>query len=119
MKRFIGLTLLSWMLVGVMLPGTAAAAGPAIAAGANNAIGLQAPVRYTANGQVGIDATLAWNTFLGGSGTDYTSGIALDSSGNVYVSGGSTATWGRPLRAYTGGWDTFVAKLNTKGRLEW
>ena len=63
---------------------------------------------------------LMWNTFLGGSGGDIGYGIALDTSGNVYVTGFSGATWGTPIRAYTASIDdAFVAKLNTNGTLLW
>ncbi len=40
-----------------------------------------------------IDPTLTWNTFLGGGGVDYATGIAVDGSGNVYVTGYSFASW--------------------------
>jgi hypothetical protein len=66
-----------------------------------------------------IDPTLTWNTFLGGSGGDEGYSIAVDGSGNVYVSGYSFATWGNPLRAHTGGDDAFAAKLNSSGVLQW
>ncbi len=62
---------------------------------------------------------LQWNTFLGGSGADVGYGIAVNNSGNVYVSGHSTATWGSPVRAYTPGYDLFVAELNSRGALQW
>src|SRR5205807_10430693 len=39
-------------------------------------------------------------------------GLAVDRSGNVYVTGQSNATWGSPVRAYTAGRDAFVAKLS-------
>jgi hypothetical protein len=35
------------------------------------------------------------------------------------VAGGSTVTWGSPLRAYTSGWDSYAAKLNSSGSLLW
>ena len=61
---------------------------------------------------------LVWNTFLGSSSTDYGYAIALDSSGNVYVAGTSTATWGSPVRAFTeASNDAFEAKLDSSGNL--
>jgi hypothetical protein len=62
---------------------------------------------------------LIWNTFLGGSGNDGSSGIAVDGSGNVYVTGGSNTAWGTPVRAYSTGYDTFAAKLASSGSLSW
>ncbi len=63
--------------------------------------------------------TLLWNTFLGGNGNDGCAGIALDGSGNVVVRGSSSASWGGPVRAYTGGEDIFAAKLSGSGTLLW
>ena len=71
---------------------------------------------------VKIDANGApqWNTFVGGSGDDTGYGIAVDSSGNSFLTGLSTATWGSPLRAHSGGYaDAFVAKLNASGAPQW
>lgn len=66
------------------------------------------------------DGSLAWHTFLGGSGSDYGRAIAVDGSGNVYVGGYSDVTWGEPVTAYAGGLDAFVAKLTTNdGSLTW
>jgi hypothetical protein len=62
---------------------------------------------------------LGWNTFLGGSGTDEGSSIAVDNNKNVYVAGSSFATWGNPIRAYTAGFDAFAAKLDPSGNLGW
>ena len=71
---------------------------------------------------------LIWNTFLGGkktsgydySGDDYASGVAVDGSGNVYVGGRSSPTWGSPVRAHDGDDDSaFAAKLNSQGTLIW
>ena len=45
--------------------------------------------------------------------------LAIDGSGNIYVTGYSDATWGSPVRAYTAGVDAFVAKLDSSGALVW
>ena len=74
---------------------------------------------YRADLPLTIDPTLTWNTFLGGSGDDSGNGIAVDGSGNVYVAGYSTATWGSPVRAYTSSIDAFAAKLTSAGALTW
>jgi len=66
-----------------------------------------------------IDPTLSYSTFLGGSGDDSGSGIAVDSSGNAYVTG-STASANFPTAspltaALSGSVDAFVAKLDPSG----
>ena len=74
------------------------------------------------------DAWVAWlnnsgaliqNTFLGGGGDDWGNAIAVDSNGNAYVAGRSNATWGSPVRPYTGSWDAFAAKLDNSGAVIW
>ena len=63
---------------------------------------------------------LVWNTFLGsGDEWDFGHAIAVDASGNVYVGGESSATWGSPARAYTADVDAFAAKLDSAGNLLW
>jgi hypothetical protein len=63
---------------------------------------------------------LVWNTFMGSSGGDYVSGIALDSSANVYVTGYSNVSWGTPVTPHAGNEDAYVAKLDaTTGALVW
>jgi hypothetical protein len=66
-----------------------------------------------------IDPVLSWNTFLGSSATDYGYAIAVDGSGNAYVTGSSYATWGTPVNAYAEEEDAFVAKLNSSGIRQW
>ncbi len=74
---------------------------------------------YDRNEPLFIDPTLTWNTFLGSETDDQAFGIALDSAGNVFVAGTSDATWGSPLTAHHGGYDIFVAKLDSNGNLLW
>ncbi|MEW5869155.1 MAG: SBBP repeat-containing protein [Chloroflexota bacterium] len=66
-----------------------------------------------------IDPSLVWNSFLGGSGYDLGEAISVDNSGNTYVAGTSDGAWGSPVRAYSGSYDAFVAKLNSSGSLVW
>ena len=60
-----------------------------------------------------------YSTYLGGSGTDGASGVAVDSGGNAYITGTTTGAF--PVvsafqNSYGGGAsDAFVAKLNPQG----
>jgi hypothetical protein len=66
------------------------------------------------------NGNLTWNTFIGGSGNEAPTGLALDVAGNAYVTGYCTATWGSPVSAFSGGiYDAFVAKLDSNGALIW
>ena len=87
-------------------------------ANADGAIGFAA-VNVDPGLPLVIDPVLSWSTFLGGSGSDFGMGIAVDSTGNILVAGYSSATWGSPLRAHSGNYDVFVAKLDGSGTLLW
>jgi uncharacterized repeat protein (TIGR01451 family) len=60
-----------------------------------------------------------WHTFYGQPSYDYGFGIAVDASGNVYITGYSNATWGNPLHAYSGYSDIVVVKLTSAGAYQW
>jgi hypothetical protein len=64
-------------------------------------------------------SALVYSTFLGGSNLDYGYGIAVDASGNAYVTG-STASTDFPTEspmqpANAGNTDVFVSKINPSG----
>jgi len=64
-------------------------------------------------------AALSYSTYLGGSGSDYGSGVAVDASGNAYVAG-LTASTNFPTAsalqpANAGSDDAFVTKLSAAG----
>ncbi len=63
---------------------------------------------------------LSYSTYLGGNGSDTGLGIAVDVSGNAYVTGITTSTnfpTANPIQATNGGsaGDVFVTKLNPQG----
>ena len=71
-----------------------------------------------------IDPSYSWHTFYGSSGEDRGQSIALDSSGNAYITGFSAATWNgpagqAPLHGNNGGRDIFVLKLDSNGAYQW
>ena len=66
-----------------------------------------------------IDPVYQWHTFYGSGGYDYGTGIAVDTNGNVYVTGNSNATWGSPLNPHSGSDDIVVVKLNSSGAYQW
>ena len=65
------------------------------------------------------EPVLKWHTYAGSSVDDQGFGIAMDQSGNIYVTGWSDGTWGNPINPHSGGRDVFVAKLNNAGELQW
>jgi len=66
-----------------------------------------------------IDPGLVYSTFLGGSSSDQGLGIAVDATGNAYVTGTtSSANFPTPVgfdTSFNSGQDVFVTKLNASG----
>jgi hypothetical protein len=87
-----------------------------------NAVGFSASAYDLAYNRI-IEPVLYWHTFLGGSiSYDSCEGIAIDGSGNIYVTGTSNYSWGSPVNPFTGSVETpdaFVAKLSPSGVLQW
>jgi hypothetical protein len=92
--------------------------------GYNNAT-WGSPLRAYSNGEdafavkLETSGNLRWNTFLGGAGTDAGYSIAVDGSGNVLLGGQSSATWGSPLRGFSGNNDAIAVKLDGSGNPLW
>ena len=68
---------------------------------------------------VHADPTFSWHTFLGSTSEDTGETIFVDVSGNIYVAGKSSATWGSPVNPHAGGNDAFIVKLDSSGALQW
>ncbi len=72
-----------------------------------------------------IDPTIAWSSYLGGGSSDIGSGIAVDGSGNVLVTGTTSSTdfptsGGFDTTIGAGGYqDAFVTKVSGSGALVW
>ena len=64
-------------------------------------------------------STLAWSSYLGGSGYDFAGGVAVDADGAVYVAGTTTSadfpTGGGFDTTYGGDYDAFVTKVDASG----
>jgi len=90
---------------------------------------LAAPIRFSLGG--GRDAfalklnaagnALVYSTYLGGSGWDQGTAIAIDTSGNAYIAGDTQSTDFPTLKAaqaaFGGQTDAFAAKLSSSGAL--
>jgi Abnormal spindle-like microcephaly-assoc'd, ASPM-SPD-2-Hydin/Beta-propeller repeat len=65
-------------------------------------------------------SALLYSTFLGGTGNDGPDALAIDGGGNAYVTGNSGSldfptTAGAYDTSHNGGYDAFIAKLNSSG----
>jgi hypothetical protein len=70
---------------------------------------------YDHNRELVIDPALDYATYIGGNGDDEAYGIALDSGGNIYITGESDSTSGFPLSnpPDNGVYESFVVKISS------
>ena len=85
----------------------------------NGQIGFAVDGAYDPTKELVLDPTLAFSTYLGGSGNDYGNAIAVDLLGNSYLVG-TTASTNFPTQngyqsSLSGMQDAFLAKLNPQG----
>lgn len=73
---------------------------------------------WKANAQVPV---FDWAVKAGGSGDDFSRGIAIDAAGNTYVTGAfsGTASFGNTNLISAGGHDIFLAKFDALGTCVW
>ena len=86
---------------------------------ANNTIGFTLG-SYDHTRELVIDPTLAYSTYLGGSGFSRAAAIAVDGQGNAYVTGlifdgDFPTTEGAFQNVSMAGWSAFISKLNPAG----
>ena len=74
---------------------------------------------YNRNLPLVIDPVLLYSTYLGGSGADGATSVAVDGSGDAFVTGGATSVnfpTANPLqKSNAGSSDVFIAELNPAG----
>lgn len=76
-------------------------------------------VRLLSDMELNLPSMTAWSA--GGKGDDLASSVAVDTLGNVYISGSysDTTSFGNTDIISAGGYDIFVAKYTNEGVFEW
>jgi hypothetical protein len=74
---------------------------------------------YDRTRQLVIDPPLIYSTYLGGNGLDFANALAIDSSGNTYITGGAQSanfpTTNPYQNSLRGAEDAFVVKISANG----
>jgi hypothetical protein len=82
---------------------------------ANNQVSFELG-NYDRSRELVIDPSVTYATYLGGTGEDDGNAIAVDGSGNAYVTGETKSTnFPGTNGGYAGGFDAFVTKLSADG----
>jgi len=102
--------------------------GNIIVAGHFNGTGYFGTLNATSKGysdifvaQVDITGKVKWVKTGGSTGSDFARSVAVDSSGNITVTGniGGAATFGSKTTTHAGSGDIFVAQLSSAGAWSW
>ncbi len=95
-----------------------AVTGQFVRNGSSETFGFQVS-KYDSSEPLVIDPSLSYSTYLGGTGNDYASGIAVDSQGNSYLAGDTTSTDFPTSNGYSASGNSnglvFVTKLDPTG----
>jgi hypothetical protein len=81
-------------------------------------VGIQV-AKYDTRAQLVIDPVLSYSTYVGGNGSDYDSGVAVDAQGNAYIAGMTNSTNFPTFNGYASSGSSngvaFITKLNPEG----
>ncbi len=112
-------TLFSSLIMSVLIASATPIGAPFAAAASGRPDNAQ--TRQSRSQGEAVTAVMEWINFLGQDeqGVHEARGVAVDTSGNVYVTGTSDTSWGSPVRAYVEAGDAFVAKVSPSGGILW
>ena len=92
--------------------------GQFVLRGDDTSVGIQV-AEYDHTAQLIIDPVLSYSTYVGGNGSDYNSGVVVDSQGNAYIAGQTTSTNFPTSNGYSATGNSngvaFVTKMNPNG----
>lgn len=102
------------------LGGLRVAVATRFAVSADGTVSFVLPDGYDTSQPLTLDPTLLYASYLGGSGEDNADAVAIDASGNMFVSGLTASidfptTVGVFQSSASGAYDVYVAKLNNAG----
>ncbi|MBC7228113.1 MAG: SBBP repeat-containing protein [Thermoflexales bacterium] len=95
-----------------------------VGAGDDGAWGISPARAYNAGydahvAKLNTDGVLQMLAFVGGEGDDFGAGMAVDTSGNLFVAGVNDTLWGAPVQSYGDAPQAFALKMSGSGALQW